>query len=239
MSKKREDREYEELESLFEEDDNNKEGDSLKDIFEETSSADQESISERKYKAEERIENMKNIGIKLLKVIGVLIVVIFLGNSFVSNSQKDDSEEKARQEEKEMIQSIKDGLLQRYNATDFDKADFSFSEDIQKELGKAFFFDGNIHDIFQKDGKRFIVLTGYDYTGTFEASEEQIKYIRNKLQKDDLFPPDIFFVVRLDEVSRLSFKTEHDKDGEDVWVYTQPSDDFLLQGELLGVKFPE
>jgi hypothetical protein len=237
MSK--EDREYEELESLFEESDSNKKGDFSKDNFEETSSDDQEPISKRKYMTEERKESMKNIGVKLLKVIGVLIVVIFVGNSFVSNSQKDDSEEKAKQEEKEMIQSIKDGFLQQYNATDFDKAEFFFSEDIQKELGKAFFFDGSIHDIFQKDGKRFIVLTGYDYIGTFEASEEQIKFIRNKLQKDDLFPPDIFFVARLDEVSRLSFKTEHDKDGEDVWVYTQPSDDFLLQGEILGVKFPE
>jgi hypothetical protein len=239
MSKKIEDKEYKEFESLFEEGDSNKEYDSLKDMFEETSSADQASISERKYKAEERKENMKNIGIKLLKVIGVLIVVIFLGNSFISNSQKDDSEEKVRQEEKEMIQLIKDGLLQQYNATDFDKANFSFSEDIQKELGKAFFFEGSIYDIFQKDGKRFIVLTGYDYIGTFEASEEQIKYIRNKLQKDALFSPDIFFVVRLDDVSRLSFETEHDKDGEDVWVYTQPSDDFLLRGELLEVELPE
>ncbi|MGB5052209.1 MAG: hypothetical protein WBO46_24885 [Caldilineaceae bacterium] len=239
MSKEREDKEYEELKSFFEDGDSNKESDSLKDIFEETPSPDQESISEKEYKTEERKENMKNIGIKFLKVIGVLIVVIFLGNSFVSNSKKDDSEEKARQEETERIQSIKDGLLQQYNATDFNKADFSFSEDIQKELGKSFFFDGSIYDIFQKDGKRFIVLTGYDYIGTFEANEDQIKYIRNKLQKDDLFSPDIFFVVRLDDVSRLSFETEHDKDGEDVWVYTEPSDDFLLRGELLEVKFPE
>lgn len=88
MSKKIEDKEYKEFESLFEEGDSNKEYDSLKDMFEETSSADQASISERKYKAEERKENMKNIGIKLLKVIGVLIVVIFLGNSFISNSKR-------------------------------------------------------------------------------------------------------------------------------------------------------
>jgi len=182
---------------------------------------------------------MENTGTKLLKIVGILIVVIFLGNLFVSNSQKDDSEEKARQEEKEAIQSIKDGLLRQYNAVDFDESSFSFSEDIQKELGKSFFFDGSVHDIFQRDGKRFIVLTGYDYTGTFEASEEQIKYIRDQLKKDNLFSPDIFSVVRLDDVSKLSFETEHDKDGEDVWVYTQPSDDFLLQGELLEVKFPE
>ena len=239
MSERKENEEYEESKSPLEMGGSNNEGNFLKDIFEETPSDDQESISDIMDNIKERKENIKNIGRKLLKVIGILVVVIFLGNLFISNSQKNNSEEEARQRENERTQLIKDSFLQQYNAVDFDKADFSFSEDIQKELGKPFFFNGRIHDIFQKDGKIFIVLTGHDYIGTFEVNEEQVQYVRDQLKKDNLLFPDILFAVKLDGVSKLSFETEHDKDGEDVWVYTQPSSDFLLHGELLGVKLLE
>jgi hypothetical protein len=219
--------------------------DDYEDLFNEDETEDIFSFSadEELNKEEERKEKMKNLVIKTLRAIGIVIAIAFFGYFVISNSQKEKNQEKIEQEEttreEERLATIKSNFIQQYNAIDFKEKDFVFSEDIYKEYSKNFFFEGFVDDIYRKEEKRFIILSDYNYTGTFEISEEHVNTIRNQIAEDDSSYPSFFFIVEIDTASKLSFQTETDRDGEDVWVYTQPSNDFLLKGKVIDIKKAE
>jgi hypothetical protein len=240
-----------ELESNSEEDDDKEISDIL-DLLREEEKAmqdDQDTPSPEEVEAEkkrERNEKMRENGIKILKAIGILIAIAFVGYLIHSSNQEDSlkkqkeqAEQSAREQAKEDALSTKNNLLQQYGAINFDETDFIFSEDIQKESGKSFLLEGNIYDIFQKEGKRFIVLTsGYssDYLGTFEISDEHANFIRNP-EKETSQKSDFFFIVQINNASKLSLETESDQNG--VWTYIEPSASFLLKGKIIDIKKSE
>lgn len=202
----------------------------LEDLFVDDEVEDKETVE--RMKREKTMKKFKEIGVKIFWIIAFAALIGFL----VYDNSKEKSEPKSvvsKQNIKEV--ALKEELVQKHSAVIFDEADFSFSKDVQEKVGNSFLLEGSIYDIFSKNGKIFVKLDGYDYFGIFEISEEQERYIRD--QKNEYSSiHDLLVVVRLSDISKSLFDIETENDGVDIWTYREPSDDFLLRGQLLDVR---
>lgn len=201
----------------------------IEDLFRD----EEDKEGDEKMKKEIRIERLKDIGIKVLWITGAAAVIAFLvffNNPGEKNESKDTSNEL---EAKEL--ALKDGLVKRYDAVIFDEQGFSFSKDVQERKEDNFLLKGDVYDIFRENDKVFVKIDGYDYFGVFEVSAEQEEYIRKqKSEYGSIY--DLLIVVRLSDISKSLFDIEAERDNEDIWTYREPSEDFLLKGQLLDVK---
>jgi hypothetical protein len=198
----------------------------LEDLFRDDEGTDESVEKEAKAK------KLKEVGVKIFWTIALAALI---GYIVYYNSTKKSEPKSVVSEQNIKEVALKEELVQKHSAVIFDEADFSFSKDVQEKVGNSFLLEGSVYDIFRKNGKVFVKLDGYDYFGIFEISEEQERYIREqKNEYGSIYG--LFAVVRLSDISKSLFDVETENDGEDIWTYREPSDDFLLRGELLDVK---
>jgi hypothetical protein len=133
---------------------------------------------------------------------------------------------------------LKNDLANKYNAIIFDDQSFYFSKEIQDNFDKNFLLRGSVSDIYEKDGKFLIKISDGYYYGIFEINSEQLNFIKDDANKDDLFDllNDFFIVVKIDDVSKPIFKIDGEIDVDTIQINTSSSDSFLLRGILIDIK---
>jgi hypothetical protein len=190
-------------------------------------------------KKEERIEKIKEVGIKTLKVIGTIAVILFIGYSLLNNSKKNEATENVPSEAEIRKTTLKNELVEKYNTVVFDDQNFAFSKDIQDNSDKNFLLQGSINDIYEKDGKSFVKISdGYYYYGIFEINSEQINFINANTIKDDSFSlsDDFFVVVKINDASKPIYEIDGEADAGSVYINTSLPDVFILKGNLADIK---
>ncbi|HAT73818.1 MAG: hypothetical protein US30_C0004G0082 [Candidatus Moranbacteria bacterium GW2011_GWF2_36_839] len=216
-------------------DEKNRDDVNLDSIFEGDIVETEKEIQQRKKGG--KIEILKELGIKTLKFIGGFVVVIFIGYILFSDSSnnKDIQNTPSETEIKEI--ALKKELSGKYNAVIFDDNKYLFSKDLQENIDKNFFIEGWVHDIYKQDEKYFIKLNGYGYHGIFEISKGHIEYLGSG-ENEKGWKDNFFVIIKLANASKPLFEKNAsiEKDSEDLLVYDEYSDDFLLEGEILAIQ---
>lgn len=203
------------------------------DLFSEDDDIQDEETS-IKVNNDERFEKFKEVGKKILIFIVAVLIVGYLFTNF-NSTKKDESPKNDLHEQEAKESLVKEELIKKYEAILMDDKEFSFSKDIQNSIENKFILQGTIYDIFRNDEKTFIKIEGHNYFGIFEINNEQEGYIRNaKNEYGAIY--NLFIVVQLNSVSKSLFDVEAENDGEDIWTYINPSEDFFLKGQLIDVK---
>jgi hypothetical protein len=198
-------------------------------------------------------EILKEKLVQMLKKIALVSVAILIGiNVFSSvshnknlsqeslNKEKNELQEKNKETaiQEEQKKKLESEMLEKYNALNFNEENFNFTEDIQNEPNKTFLFKGRVYDIFKNGDDFFVKIDDwYGNFGIFKASEEQVRYMREKTDEYGTID-DLLLVVKVSDASKSLFETKVEIDGDDSWTYNQPSDGFLLKGTTIDVKKP-
>ena len=188
-------------------------------------------------KKQERIEKLKEMGIKTLKIIGTITVIVFIGYGLFSGSNKSKDIQNIPSEAEIKEIALKKELSGKYNAIIFDDNKYLFSKDLQENIDKNFLIEGWVHDIYKQDEKYFIKLNGYGYHGIFEISKGHIEYLGSG-ENEKGWRDNFFVIIKLANASKPLFEKNAsiEKDSEDLLVYDEYSDDFLLEGEILAIQ---
>jgi len=207
----------------------------LDSIFEDEIIETEKEIQKRE--KEEKLERLKEMSIKIVKFIGIFTVVAFIGYSIFSDSTKSNDMQNVPSEAEIKEIALKKELSGKYNAVIFDDNKYRFSKDLQENIDKNFLIEGWVHDIYKQDKKYSVKLNGYGYHGIFEISEEHIEYLGSG-ENEKGWRDNFFVIIKLNNASKSLFEKNAsiEKDSEDLLVYDEYSDDFLLEGEILAIQ---
>jgi len=166
----------------------------------------------------------------------IFIVVLTLSGCY---SKEEGSKNKSN-ENTQKDDTIRNDLVNKYDAIVFDDKKFIFSKDITDISNRNLLLSGSVNDIYEKDGKYFMKIDdGHTYYGIFEVNSNQTDYIKSKADADEFFSilNDFLVVVKIDNVFRPAFRIDADNgtEGAAVQLDTYSSDFFMLHGNAIEI----
>ncbi len=185
----------------------------------------------KRRKREEIIEKVKSVG----KNLGILLIICVIGYGiFFSDSKDKKTDELAAEKTEESIE--KKNFIDKYDPIIFSDEDFKFTKDIQDKVNKKFLLEGDIEDLYNKNGKIFIKFDNlFDCLGIFEIDEAQENFIRSNMDNKASLH-EFLVIVEIKNVFKPELEIKGEIDDDHVYLEAYSADIFFLEGKLVDIE---
>lgn len=186
---------------------------------------------------------MKIMNLKRYLAFSILLVsVVFLSGCSSSEDAEKLQKEAERKNAADAENAIKQDLLSKYTAIDFEESKYEYTADVQEAMkqGRPFLLEVVVDDIFYKENKEYLKASSTFFSGyalTLEADPEKLKPVTEANEKSEIFP-DFFVVANIKNAKKASLKLDvrSPEDSDEIETNFDSPDAFLMEGELLEIK---